>query len=288
MTRIEVTRSPLAPARSTLLPCTLPLTGTLTSGGGQVPCPDHGSARAVRAAAARSSHSPRQGALTRFGPTPRRRTRIGSDISFRVPFHGRLRRTHGATRATDDQRGRRGSRRVHADRLARAERAARRRAGDLRPGLPHHRRDRLLAEHAGSRPDAGSQPRPRRGGLRPGLLRTIARAHGHRPAGCRHGLRDLAQPHPSTRDRRCPGHPEQPLRAPGGRRHLGHPPGRQQPRLVTPAVRSICRYRSCSWAAWPVRHRCPRSVSTTGPSAAWPQSICWLAAPSASAWSPGR
>ena len=53
------------------------------------------------------------------------------------------------------------------------------------------------------------------------------------------------------------------------------------------SARRTCRCRSCSWAAWPGRRRCPRSASTTGPSAGWPPSTCSPGAPGTSASSPG-
>ncbi len=232
-------KHPIASPGCSLVESLLPLTGTLTSGLVWEPrqaltgSPVHRSERRWVARLSTPERSWCDAGRSDTGTPPGPSVRP----SCRGAPTRRPRRALVATWAPtpDDPRGRRGGRRIDADRLASPQQPPRCRAGHVRPGAAHHRRGRLLAQHAGAWSDAGPQSRPRCGRVRARLLRTIEGADGHRPAGCRDGLRDLAEPHPRTRDRRPQLRPERPCRSPGRRRHLGHPAGRRQPGLVTPA-----------------------------------------------------
>ena len=139
-------------------------------------------------------------------------------------------------------------RRLDADRLARPELPPGCRARDVRARPAGHRGLGVPAQHARPRAHPGPQPHPRRRRLRPRLLRAVAHPDGleQQAAAMGYSMSLTLIHRPETDDvEPC----SQPRRAPGGRRHLGHPRDRRQPGLVCAIGRRTCPSRWSSWAA---------------------------------------
>ena len=107
------------------------------------------------------------------------------------------------TRRRESPSGRSRRRRASRPRRSRASsttaRTSRPRPSSASAGDRGHR---LPAQHAGPRAHPGPDPHPRRGRLRARVLRAVADPDGHRAAGRRDGLLDVAHAHPPTRDGR--------------------------------------------------------------------------------------